>query len=142
MRKAIDQATVGNLNLLAEFASRSQIEAIVQGLRGEESAYFIGKVAEYAQRIRDMPTTDDREEQHDTAQLHYFAGGADWYITLKDAGTLDEREQHQAFGWARLIPGCGELGYISIVELRENGVELDLHFTPSRLADLPAVKEG
>ena len=51
--------------------------------------------------------------------LHYFRGGMDWYITEKDM----EEEQHQAFGLADLGYG-GELGYISIQELIDNGVSL------------------
>jgi len=56
----------------------------------------------------------------------------DWYITEKDMGD----EQIQAFGLADLGMGFPELGYISIEELVENGVELDLHWTPKTLAEV------
>ena len=46
-----------------------------------------------------------------------------------------EAEQHQAFGLADLGMGA-ELGYISIVELLENGAELDLHFVPRTLEQI------
>lgn len=46
-----------------------------------------------------------------------------------------EPEQHQAFGAANLGYGA-ELGYISIEELKENNVELDLYWTPKPLSQI------
>lgn len=66
--------------------------------------------------------------------LHYFYGNMDWYITEIDS----EEEQKQAFGYAK-FGGDGELGYISIEELQENGkVELDFHFEPKTLGEVKA----
>jgi len=45
-----------------------------------------------------------------------------------------EREQLQAFGLADM--GSPELGYISIVELLQKGVELDLHWTQKKLSEI------
>jgi hypothetical protein len=42
---------------------------------------------------------------------HYFIGGCDWYATEYDPAT------GEAFGWAELFPGGGELGYFSLAEL-------------------------
>ena len=69
--------------------------------------------------------------------LHYFKGNMDWYITEKD---MIEEEQNQAFGYADLGLGFGELGYISLIELAENGVELDLHWTPKTLREVKEKK--
>lgn len=44
---------------------------------------------------------------------HYFlpGTGADWYVTEYDP------EEDIIFGWAELIPGCGEWGYTSVAEI-------------------------
>ncbi|MGL4448509.1 MAG: hypothetical protein ACRCZA_12620 [Shewanella sp.] len=66
-----------------------------------------------------------------TAYLHYFRGGADWYITEKDS----DGGTRQAYGWSDLGAG-GELGYISIDELTAQNIELDLHFEPKALSSI------
>jgi hypothetical protein len=89
-----------------------------------------------------MPKTGEQDGKGEqaTAYLHYFAGGqASWYITEKDAGSPDDDPgtgQIQAFGLADLFGDGGELGYISIAEILENGGELDFHFTPKTLAEI------
>ena len=82
-----------------------------------------------------MPKTYEQDGFGDQAvvHLHYFLGRMNWYITERDI----EDEQLQAFGLADLGQG-GELGYICIQELIENGVELDLHWTP---ISLKAIKD-
>ncbi len=67
-----------------------------------------------------------------TAVLHYFGRGGDWYIIERDSTD----EQHQAFGIACLTGEYPEKGYISIAELLENSVELDLHWTPKTIGEL------
>ena len=44
---------------------------------------------------------------------HYFLPGTamDWYVTEYD------RASGEAFGWAEVVPGCGELGYFRHAEL-------------------------
>ena len=46
---------------------------------------------------------------------HYFLPGTgmDWYVTEYDRAT------GEAFGWAEILPGCGELGYFRHAELDE-----------------------
>lgn len=44
----------------------------------------------------------------------------------------------EVVGQADLGYGEPELGYISITELLDNGVELDLYFTPSTLGQINA----
>ncbi len=112
-----------------QYMPLQQVRAIAAGLRGEEKAFFQDTVTTLARIITTMPKTRETDGQGDDAiaYLHYFMGGFDWYITERDM----EREQLQAFGLADM--GCPEVGYISIVELIANGVELDLHWTPKPL---------
>ena len=116
--------------LLRKFISQEQITVMADLANGEEREFFIDTMLEYADRIRNMPKSYETDGAGDTAlvYLHYFRGGMDWYITEKDM----EDEQHQAFGLANLGHG-GELGYISIEELKANNVELDIHWTPKAL---------
>lgn len=124
--------TVAALTRLRRFMGAVQINILANGLRGEESAYFLDKLRELNARIDAMPKTYETDGAGDAAiaHLHYFVGGCDWYITERDC----EAVQHQAFGLARLHGGEPELGYISIVELQRVGAELDWHFEPVPLA--------
>ncbi len=119
---------------LRRFAPSSQIDALYEGIRGEEGEFFKAKIFEMSKLISAMPKTYEQEGKGDQAvvHLHYFKGGCDWFITEKDVETPEEPGQYQAFGLADLGYG-GELGYISIVELIRNGVELDLYWTPVTL---------
>lgn len=123
----------GVLLSLKRFIGRNQLYVIGSGLSGEEKQFFFDKAVEMANRIETMPKTyeQDGKGMEAVAYLHYFIGNMDWYITEKDI----EGEQHQAFGLANLGHG-GELGYISIVELVENNVELDFYFTPKPLSQI------
>ena len=118
---------------IKNFMSVSQIQAINHGLMGEERQFFIDMMAQLQAHINAMPVTYEQDGLGDRAVvwLHYFKGSMDFYITEKDIdGGID-----QAFGLADLGDG-GELGYISIRELVENDVELDLYWTNCTLASL------
>jgi hypothetical protein len=122
----------GDMFVIKDFMPSGQKEVIRKGMRGEEADYFIDKMAEMRKVIETMPATYGQDGKGDQAiaYLHYFKGGGDWWITEKDMdGGVD-----QAFGLADLFGDGGELGYISIRELVQNGVELDLHWTPKTLA--------
>ena len=120
--------------LLRKFISESQIQTMAAGAQGEEREYFIDAMLELRDTFNTMPKTYEQDGKGNEAvvYLHYFRGGMDWYITEKDMGD----EQIQAFGLADLGMGFPELGYISIEELVENGIELDLHWTPKTLAEV------
>ena len=122
---------------LKGFLSLAQARALGTCLAGEEGDYFETMLTDLAERIRTMPKTYEQDGKSDQAivSLHYFKGGADWYITEKDVDT-DGEGQLQAFGLADLFGDGGELGYISIAELVENNVELDLYWTPKPLAEI------
>ena len=119
-----------------DFVSDSQLEAMGDGVRGEEGEFFKTLFVKLAETITNMPVTYKTDGQGDEAivHLHYFRGNMDWYITEKDVGD----EQIQAFGLADLGMGYPELGYISIEELVANGIELDLYWTPKTLAEVKA----
>lgn len=120
---------------LNKFMSRSQIAAVAEATRGEEREHFIDMMLELAEHLKTMPKTYEQDGKGDDAVvgLHYFRGNMDWYITERDM----EDDQLQAFGLADLGYG-GELGYISIQELIDNGVELDLYWTPKTLGEVKA----
>lgn len=126
---AVSQA----LYVLSSFISTTQLSIISEFCQNEEKQFFYDKLVELADIIDTMPVTYETDGQGGKAiaQLHYFIGGCDWYITERDV----EPEQLQAFGKADLGYGA-ELGYISIVELLEVGAELDLHWQPKKLADI------
>lgn len=117
--------------LLRRFVSESQIQVMAEGAQGEEREFFIDKMLEMRDMFNTMAKTYEQDGRGDDAivYLHYFRSGMDWYITERDI----EDYQAQAFGLADLGMGGGELGYISIEELKSIGVELDIHWTPKTL---------
>lgn len=129
---------IENLRTLKDFIGMRQIEAMASGLRREEGEFFEAKLEEYAERVRNMPKTYEQDGKGGEAivSLHYFhPNGFDWYIIEKDMGDgSGDTTQYQAFGYADM--GYPELGYISIAELVENNVELDLHWTPRTLNEV------
>lgn len=122
---------------LMHFMPRSQWACLMMGLQGEERSHFAPLLKTYAERVATMPATYEQDGKGDEAivYLHYFRGGADWYLTEKDSDQ-DQSGQHQAFGLACPFGDEGELGYISIVELRQIGAELDLYWTLTTLAEI------
>lgn len=139
-REDIDAALSLSNAVLKNFMPESERFALACGLRGEEGWHFVDQIIQTTILIQDMPKTYDQDGKgmEAIAYLHYFRGGMDWYITEKDMGDPadpDDTRQHQAFGMADIGYGPS-LGYISIQELIENGVELDLHFTPTPLKEL------
>ncbi len=121
------------IKVLQPFMSPQQMAVVSDAMRGEEKQFFFDKVVELADTFETMPKTYDQDGKGDdaVAYLHYFKGSGDWYITEKDMDGGVE----QAFGLADIGYG-GELGYISIGELVEAGVELDFHFTPRTLREI------
>jgi hypothetical protein len=120
------------------FIGRQQLSVLGDACYGEERQFFIDKIVEMGNLVEKMPRSYETENAFEPiAYLHYFKGNMDWYITEKDM----ENPQHQAFGLADLGYG-GELGYISIQELIENNIELDLYFTPKSIKEIRNGKEG
>lgn len=117
---------------LAPFIGRSQRKCLKDLLKSEESGFFIAKILELEDIVSKMPLPYETDGQGGTSvvHLHYFKGSCDWWITERDSSV----EQIQSFGRADLGYGP-ELGYISIQELIDNDVELDLYWTPKQLQD-------
>lgn len=75
-------------------------------------------------------------------------GGVDAWIVERDVGENGteapgagegDQHQHQAYGKITLFGGGweeAEWGYISIVELIQNGVELDLYWEPKPVKEM------
>ena len=125
------------MTVLRRFTNLDQWKFLGELANGPEGDHFTSKVNAYCNRITTMPVTYDTDGQGDDAicHLHYFRGNMDWYIIEKDC----EPEQHQAFGWCDLGMGCPELGYVSIKELTDNNVELDLYWEPKTLREVKAL---
>jgi hypothetical protein len=121
---------------LSNFIGDPQRSALVRTLFGEEADYFAHKLIALANQIGAMHKTYEQDGKGDDAivHLHYFRGGIDAWITEKDS-VLGE-PQHQAFGLVDLGQGFPEIGYVSIQELIDNGVELDLYWTPKTLGEV------
>jgi hypothetical protein len=82
----------------------------------------------------DVPTADK------IVHLHYFCGSADWFITELDP------ETGEAFGWAEILAGCGEWGYVSLPELATLVagpfvVERDLHWSPKTIKEVDRIPQ-
>jgi len=124
------------IETLRGFMSPRQLKTMVVNIRGEEGQFFYDKLLEMAGIVKATAKTYEQDGKGEDAivHLHYFRGGMDWFITEKD---IEEDTQLQAFGLADLGYG-GELGYISIIELLENDIELDIYFTPKTLREVKA----
>ena len=125
--------TVQDITTLRRFIGASQMKTLLANTLGEEGEWFNAKLAELANLVRTMPKIYEQDGLGDAAvvHLHYFKGSSDFYITERDTSEV----QHQAFGKADLGYGA-EWGYISIAEIIQAGVELDLHFTPRTMASI------
>src|ERR1035437_7047970 len=112
--------TPSQISILTRFIGPNQLAALRIALLGEEREYFVEMLGKLAAYIDTMPIVYEQEGKGEDAivGLHYFKARADFYITEKDS----EIEQYQAFGLADLFQDGGELGYISIEELKENNV--------------------
>lgn len=118
---------------LRRFIGAAQISCMADMIRTEEKKFMYDKLSELIETINTMPKTYETDGQGKAAvaQLHYFIGGCDWYITERDMMA----DQLQAFGLADL--GCGgEQGYISIVEVIAAGAVLDLYWMPKPLSEI------
>jgi hypothetical protein len=115
-----------------------QLRKMLDKLSGDEGSFFFAKIKELANRWEEMPKVYDQSNKKpgdNMAYLHYFQGSLDWWVIEKDCGY----EQLQVFGVADLGDGP-EFGYISLEELKELDVELDLFFKPQKIDEL--LKEG
>lgn len=120
---------------LVHFICKRQRAVIMSLMAGEEGDWFAQKMLDLDAAIKLMPVTGANAEvdtKDQVVHLHYFIGGIDSWITELDASAPeDDGDHHQAYGAQRLNPGWdAEFGYISLPELLESNIELDLHWTP------------
>lgn len=123
--KALDQ--------LNKFMPSDQLRVIKKEFCREEKTFFFEKCVEIVKIIKTMPKTYDQDGlgMQAIVHLHYFKNNMDWFITEID----EEPEQYQAYGCVNLGYGF-EIGYVSIIELIKNQVELDLYFKPITLKEI------
>lgn len=125
---------------LKNFIGPNQRSVLSSNLRGEEGRYFADMLIELQEKIDAMPVLYGQEDLDDAAvvHLHYFLGSIDAWVTEKYDGETDPHDPEdydRAFGY-RKINGEAELGYMSIKEMIECGVELDLYWEPKTLKEV------
>ena len=129
-----NKANPAALSILKTFTrikliSGAQSAAIAAALRGSDAKFFVDKLSELSRIFSDMPRPygQDGKGMEAIVYLRYFGGSEGQALIIERDGT---DEQHQAFGLVDLFGDGGELGFVSIPEMTENGWELDLHWTP------------
>lgn len=134
--------TIKATELLKGWINSQQLRVMFANCKGEEGQWFADKIEEMAKIITTMPSTRGQEGKGEEAivYLHYFRGSADYFITEKDSGSIDdgpEDFQSQMFGYADLFGDRinGEVGYISLHEILDARCELDLHWKPKTLRE-------
>lgn len=134
MRRSLQPEVLKATRTLLRFMAPEQRLVLVSNIDGEEGEFFAAKAIELAGIFNTMPRTYDTESDGEeaVAYLHYFKNGIHWYITERDM----EIEQQQAFGLAVMHMDAPELGYISLIELMANNVELDFYWTPTKLNEI------
>ena len=130
------------VTMLGNFIGRNQAAVLGDLLRGEERLAIAEQILSVWETIKTMPVSyemDGKEQKDVTVQLHYFLGGMDVWVTEKDFGEAREwtpvTPQLQAFGLIDLN-GEPEMGYVSLQEVTEAGMELDLHWVKTDLESI------
>ena len=126
------------LSTINKFIPGMQFRTIGELMKdvNSDGQFFIDRTVELSARIANMPISyqQDGKGVEAIAYLRYFYGEYTCYITEKDK---EDDGTYQAFGVARMPQSEFELGYICIDEFLSLPVELDLHFTPKALKDIP-----
>jgi hypothetical protein len=93
-----------------------------------------------AKRIPALYATENTPLTSKTIYLHYFVGGADWYVAELDSDT------GEAFGWAEIIPGGGEWGSFHLPQLADvllDGwlpIDRDLYWEPKPASEIERIR--
>lgn len=130
----------------AHYLSHAQRYAVNSALGGEEYAYFTDLMVDLRTQFQQAPDLYalDGQGYAAIAQFHYFAGGAgNWYLTEVEQSP-DYPDERRGFGLCDPFgdPSCAELGYVSFQEMTDAGCELDFHWTPKPLRDIPGVQSN
>jgi hypothetical protein len=123
--------------VIRPFFSASQLFVIEQACKGAQANLFIQKVVDIEKLIVSMPVItgqDGLDDDEIMVYLHYSDGCNDWFIAEKDM----DGGATWAFGYTTLdnMKNCSGLGFISISDLVERGVEFDLYFKPCKLGEI------
>jgi hypothetical protein len=136
MKNSLISQSLAAISTIRPFFFGGQLLVIERACRSQEGEFFMQKVVDIQNLIASMAVIGEQDGKGDDAMvyLHYFYGGSDWYITEKYA----DGRATWAFGYAALngMKDMAELGYISISDLTNNGVEFDLYFTPCKLGEI------
>lgn len=134
--------------LFSYYMPDAQRLTLLDLIDGEEGDGFVHTLVELMDLIGKMPKSyeTDGQGKEAVAYLHYFGGPVDAWVTERDIGddrfspAPPETPQLQAFGMITLSgnKNDAELGYICILELIENSIELDLYWNPKTLKEVMA----
>lgn len=119
---------------LSKFLPSTERNGLRECLMGEEGDYFADMLIELEGKISKIPNIYGQEKLGEDAivHLHYFRGSIDSFITEVNPDDLNDCFGYQCLGDRQLA----ELGSISIPELINSGVELDLYWTPATLKEV------
>ena len=99
--------------------------------------------ASMLENVPDLYANENTPLADQTVHAHYFSSNGDWYVIEID------KDEGLAFGHCDLGMGCGEFGYVSLIELEETrnryggaAVERDLHFQPKTVGELGLVEKA
>lgn len=119
---------------------------LIQLVQGEEGQFYVDLLTNLKTTIEEMPKTYETEDvqiKDKVVHLHYFGGTVDAWIVERDmgdqAGQVEIGPQHQAFGPVTLSAESiadSEWGYISIQDLIDNNIEIDLHWEPKTVKEV------
>ena len=117
---------IRSLKFLRSVMSKSQFYAFGDLCKNsEERDFFRLKALELEKTFKDLPALYLTDGQKDSLfTVHYFGPSFDCWIKEIDL------ETGEAFGMSKFYGNDPELGYISIHDLCENGMEIDLNFAP------------
>jgi len=137
-----------NLTTLRPFVGVSQLTALsALAQSSEEKEFFVAKLQEYADRVQNTPKPHGQNTVEDPiVYLHFFGRNYDAWVTERDylPGEIEDpdndySQQSQAFAFCSFggpKDRDAELGFVSIQELIENGIELDLYWTVKPLSEV------
>jgi hypothetical protein len=126
-----------DLQALRKFVSGSQIEALMGLIRSDDRQAGLEIIDKLIGIINTMPhlyQTEEIKTDDKIVYLHYFRRESAFYIVERNMAAV----QHEAFGYSVLNGDyqMAEWGYVSIVELIQNNIELDFYWTPKPFSEV------
>ncbi|NOR58952.1 MAG: hypothetical protein GQ474_10565 [Sulfurimonas sp.] len=128
------------LAVIKKFIGKAQYSILKNAIKDEEHE-FKEVLTRLHKTITGMPKmyATDGSGDKAMAQLHYFKGSSDWYIT-----EVNQKDPSDAFGYVVLNGDSqmSEIGNVSIDELTRLDVELDFYFTPITVGEAKTKAKG